>query len=156
MNGISAAGVYKLGDKFKGLGLAVDLNFESANAINPGVNLKQFTIVAGPRHTLKTRISPTAYAEALFGFVQAFDSVFPSGQSVTSTANSFAMQIGGGVGVPVRKRFGWSIAEVDYIGTRLPNDSNNSQTDIRLSTGITVHFYSAISEPNLLRSRVCS
>jgi hypothetical protein len=140
INGISADGVYNFGGKFKNFGLAADIDYESADAIKPGVNLKQFTVVAGPRYTVKSKIGARVYAQSLFGYVHAFNSVFPSGQSVTSAAGSFAMQLGGGVGVPLTKTFGLRIAEVDYIGTWLPNNNSNSQSDIRVSTGITLHF----------------
>ncbi len=140
VNGVSADGVYNLGPRFRHFGLAADLTYESSDAIKPGVNLKQFTVVAGPRYTLKSKAGATFYAESLFGYVHAFNSVFPSGQTVSSTANSFAMQAGGGASLPFNKTFGWRIFALDYIGTWLPNNSDNYQGDIRVSTGLTFHF----------------
>jgi hypothetical protein len=151
IQGGSVDAVYNIGGKYKGLGIAIDASGDSASALNPGVDLSQFTIVAGPRYTVhQTKAdSPkaTGYVQALVGYVHAFDSVFPSTPpapggtySVLTTSNSVALQLGGGFSLPITKHFGYRVAELDYIYTRLGNNNNNFQNDIRLTTGLTVHF----------------
>ncbi len=140
MSGAAADAVYDLGKHVKHLGLAADVDFEYAPSIKPGVNLRQFSLVAGPRYTLKNKAGVTFYSEALFGFVHASDSVFPTGSTVSSSASSFAMQFGSGLNLPVTKHLGWRVVEADYIGTKLPNNGDNYQGDWRFSTGITGHF----------------
>jgi hypothetical protein len=139
LQGGSLDAAYTPGGKFKGLGLAVDVNGESAQAIEPGVNLSQITFVAGPRYTRK-RGHVSGYAETLFGVVHAFDSVFPNASGPQSSATGFASQYGGGLNLQVLKHLGWRVAELDYIYTRLPNNTNTYQSDIRLSAGATYHF----------------
>jgi hypothetical protein len=126
LQGGSLDAAYTPGGKFKGLGLAVDVNGESAQAIEPGVTRKRGHV--------------SGYAETLFGVVHAFDSVFPNASGPQSSATGFASQYGGGLNLQVLKHLGWRVAELDYIYTRLPNNTNTYQSDIRLSAGATYHF----------------
>lgn len=98
--------------------------------------------MAGPRYTrsLPTLHRTQLFAEGLFGGVHAFDSVFPGSTGVTSSAGGFSMQLGGGVNVPVAKRISIRALEVDYVHTNLPNNSADSQNDLRLAFGAVWHF----------------
>jgi hypothetical protein len=138
--GGSADGVYNLSSRFKHLGVAADLDYESNDAIQPGVNLRQFSMVAGPRYTVKNSFGAAFYVETLFGFVHASNTVLPTSTEFESSATSFAMQLGGGFGIPINQHFGWRVLAVDYVGTRLPNNGDNYQADLRISTGATFHF----------------
>ncbi len=89
---------------------------------------------------MKSKAGVALYGDALFGFVHASDGVFPTSTTAEPSASSFAMQLGGGFNVPVDKRFGWRAVEVDYIGTKLPNNGDNYQGDVRVSSGLTLHF----------------
>jgi hypothetical protein len=144
LQGGDAEAVYNLSGKYRSLGLVVDVNGETASAIRPGLDLSQITAVAGPRvtsrQTLPGTFKASIYAETLFGYVHAFDSVFPGTTGTVSSANGFAAEVGGGLGVPVSKHFGWRIGDVHYIYSRLTNNNSNFQSDIRISTGITFHF----------------
>jgi peptidoglycan-associated lipoprotein len=139
LQGGSIDTAYTPGGKFKGLGLALDASGESAQAIKPGVNLSQISFVAGPRYT-KTGSLASVYVESLFGVVHGFDSIFPAAAGPQTSATGFASQYGGGVNVFFNHHLGWRVAELDYIYTRLPNNNNGSQSDIRLTTGLTYHF----------------
>jgi hypothetical protein len=146
IQGASVDGVYWLGPKAYNLGLAFDFNGETVSNIRPGVNLSQVSFVAGPRYTLWSYKAPgrlsgiNVYGQALVGYVHAFNSVFPSGTLVTSSANSFALQTGGGVNLPICKKWGVRLFEADYVYTRLPNSVGNYQGDLRFSGGATYHF----------------
>jgi outer membrane protein OmpA-like peptidoglycan-associated protein len=137
-------GVYWLGDGAKRWGLAFDANGETASNIKPGVNLSQFTVVAGPRYTLwKDASKPhgaSLYAEALGGYLHAFNSVFPAMPSALTSANSFSLQAGGGFNLPIAKSIDLRLIEADYILTKLPNASNDFQGDVRLSAGLVFRF----------------
>jgi len=133
---------YTPGGKWKGFGLAIDVNGESAQDVKPGINLSQISFVAGPRYTLRLSRG-SLYAESLYGMVHAFNSVFPAGGGtvgVQPTANGFASQDGGGINVDFCPHIGWRIVAVDYIYTRLPNATDTYQSDTRLSSGVTFHF----------------
>jgi peptidoglycan-associated lipoprotein len=130
--------------KVKNLGLAFDLSGESASNIEPGVNLSQISFVVGPRYTIwkskRKGLKPSLYAQALVGLVDAFNSEFPSGTSVQSSAASFAVQAGGGLNLPINRRIGIRAIEADYVSTQLPNNADSLQNDLRLSTGVVFHF----------------
>jgi len=143
LNGGAVDGVYWLGTRFKGLGVAFDLSGETASNIEPNLNLNQISFVAGPRYRFRPfgdpkKNGPRLYAQALFGFVHGSDSVFPvPPASIEDSASSFAAQIGGGLNWPVKGRLGVRVFELDYLFTHLPNLDNNEQADFRASTGIT-------------------
>jgi len=131
---------------FKGLGIAANLTGEIASNITPGVGLNKVSFMAGPRYTSNTSRLTGGYrkmhgtqlfAEALFGGVHGFDSVFPARGGATPTASSFAMQVGGGVDVLLFKGFGIRALEADYVRSSLPNSVSNNQNDLRLAFGIS-------------------
>jgi len=129
---------------FGHVGLALDASMESSSSISPGIGLTQFSLVAGPRYTMpQLKLhghKVTVYGETLVGFVHAYNSLFPTGTSISSSASSFAIQAGSGVNLPINKMFGVRILEADYILTKFSNSSANYQGDVRLSTGITFHY----------------
>jgi hypothetical protein len=124
---------------YKGLGVAGSFSGAHASNIQPGVNLSKLTYVAGPRYTFG---GPhiQIFGEGLFGGAYAFDGIFPATGGVLASANSYAIQIGSGVDVPLRNGFGVRALEVDYVRTALPNNGTNSQNDLRLSFGLSYHI----------------
>ena len=149
LNGGALDGVYWLKGRqgrLGNLGLAFDLNGEVASNIEPGVNLDQISAVFGPRYTVwrgkRAGLKPDLYAQGMFGFVNAFNSVFPitAPVGVSAHAASIAAQLGGGFDWPIRQNLSWRAVEADYILTHLPNNANTSQSDLRLSSGLVFHF----------------
>jgi outer membrane protein OmpA-like peptidoglycan-associated protein len=147
--GGGADGVYWLGGKASNLGLAFDISGETASNIKPGVNLSQFTFVAGPRYQLwKEKSKPhgaNLYGEVLGGYAHAFNSVFPALPAAVSSANSFSLQAGGGFNLPIAKKLDLRLIEADYVLTKLPNNANDFQSDLRLSAGLV--FRLGVSAP---------
>jgi outer membrane immunogenic protein len=131
---------------FKGLGIAASFGGAHVSNIRPGANLSKISYLAGPRYTFDTSNlahaahGPQIFGEALFGGVHGFDGTFPATGAVASTANSFAMQIGGGIDLILGRRFGLRMIEVDYVRTELPNAGTNTQNDLRLAFGVSYHF----------------
>lgn len=162
IQGGSVEAVYSLGQEFNfgrkylgslwdGVGVVVKANGESASGISPGIDLNQVTVVAGPRYTWrynKPRPIPfSLFGQGLFGYVHAWDTLFPSTPPAAggvytpkTNASAFAMQAGGGVNVPYNKHLGFRVAEAEWVYTQLPNHSNDWQSDIRLSSGVTFRF----------------
>ena len=147
LNGASLDGVFWLKGKASlngKLGVAFDIGGETASNIEPGVNLTQFSTVAGPRYTVwtfnRTANKPNVYVQALGGFVSASNGVFVQAPNTTSRAQSLAVQTGGGLNWPINKKIGWRALEADFIYTQLGNNANNIQNDLRLSSGVTLHF----------------
>ena len=127
---------------YKGLGVAGRFGGGDASNIKPGVNLSEFSYLAGPRYTFGgSRWHGTEmFGEALFGGAHGFNSIFPTGGGVASTANSYAMQFGGGLDVRLSKSFGLRAFELDYVRTALPNNGTNTQNDLRLAFGLSYSF----------------
>ena len=126
---------------WKGLGIAGSLSGDHATNAAPGIDVNKITYLFGPRYT----ITPPAlhhahvFAEGLFGEANAFNSSFPSGDVLSSSANSFAMQISGGLQFPLAGRFSLRAFQADYVRTALPNNFSDVQNDFRLGFGFSYH-----------------
>jgi hypothetical protein len=127
---------------FHGFGVAANLTGDHASNIAPGVNLSLLHFMGGPRYTIRagSKHESRIFAEALFGGVHGFDSLFPVSTTVSSTANSFSMQFGGGWDVAISKHFAIRAFEADYVRTSLPNNGTNIQNFLRLGLGVTYHI----------------
>jgi hypothetical protein len=79
---------------FHGFGVAANFTGDHTSNIAPGVDLGLLEFMAGPRYTLRagSKHESRVFAEALFGGVHGFDSVFPVSLTVSNTANSFAIK----------------------------------------------------------------
>jgi hypothetical protein len=133
----------------KELGIAAVLIGDHASNIAPGVDVNRVAFMAGPRYTRrihtwsadsKQERNLQFFGEGLFGVTHAFDGVYPASSGVTSSANVFAMQAGGGINLLLSKSFGLRLLQVDYARTALPNNASNTQNDLRLAFGIAWHF----------------
>ena len=129
---------------YRGLSLAGSFEGGHASNIKPGVNLSKISYLAGPRYTFSGRSGAMSrlqvYGEGLFGGTHAFDGLFPVAGGVNSSANSYAMQFGGGLDVVAHNGFGVRVFEVDYVRTALANNGTNTQNDLRLAFGLSYHF----------------
>jgi len=130
------------GQFWHGLGVEADISgFHAQNANNAGVGLDMVTATFGPRY----RWSPahhrcSFFGHALAGEANGFNSIFPSPGAAISSANSLALQIGGGMDLPVNNRLLLRVFEADWLRTQLPNADANVQNNIRLAAGIVVRF----------------
>jgi len=123
------------------LRLAADVGVEhTGNVNNAGYGLTLSTFTAGPRFNLPgNKVKP--FAQALFGLAHGSGSEFPhSGNILTTSANSFALDLGAGADIPVNKRLSVRILQLDYLRTALPNNSNNWQNNLRVGAGLTLRF----------------
>jgi len=75
------------------------------------------------------------WAEALFGEVHAFNSLFPAPNNVKTSATSFSMQVGGGVDIAVGYGFNFRPVDVYWVHSSLPNNANNIQNNFRIGLG---------------------
>lgn len=126
---------------YRGLSAVASFAGATASNITPGVDLSKISYVFGPRSTydISRYSSVHLFGEALFGGTHGFNSVFPAAGGSTPTANSFAMQLGGGVDVALSRGFGVRALQLDYIRTSLPNNASNTQNDLRIAFGVTYH-----------------
>jgi hypothetical protein len=135
-----------------GLGIAASLTGDHASNITPGVDANKITYLAGPRYTwMAWKGHATAadnrrllvFGQALFGGTHGFNGYYPALPAATSSANSLAIQAGGGLNLYLTRNFGLRLLEADYVRTALPNAATNLQNDTRLSAGITWHIAGA-------------
>ena len=113
----------------------------AGNVNNTGVSLDLLTAVAGPRYTwTPSRRRVAFFGQALVGEAHALNGLFPSSTGINSTGDSFALQIGGGVNVPLWNHFAIRALDAEWLRTQLPNGTTNVQNNLRLGTGIVYRF----------------
>ncbi len=142
--GGSVDAAYDLGGKARGLSLVAEVNGESKSAIEPNVGLTQFAVLGGARYTLhlanQNPHSVDLYGEVLGGGVFASNSLFPGPSSTSSSANSGALQAGGGINIRLTHCISLRLLGADFLMTQLPNVANNRQYDLRFSNGVVFRF----------------
>jgi peptidoglycan-associated lipoprotein len=127
---------------YRNLSLAASLTFgHSGNTGGAGSSLDVVTMVAGPRFTWQMRPTvskprPSLFAEGLFGVAHGFNSIFPEGSTLATSASSFALMTGGGIDVPLSHWAGIRLLQLDYVRTSLPNGAANVQNSFRVAAGI--------------------
>jgi hypothetical protein len=135
---------WNLSGRASGLSLVVDVNGEAKSNIEPGISLTQFSVMGGARYTFHIAANnPHAfdiYGQFLGGGVFASNSLFPAPSGATASANSGAIQVGGGANMRLTPRIALRLIEADFISTDLPNSTNNRQYDLRLSNGVVFRF----------------
>jgi len=141
---------YNVGKQPGHFAVVARVNGETAMNTQSGIGLSEIRVLGGPRFMYGLpsvkHVLPRLqiYGHALFGYTHGFDGMFPQApQSPTLTApsaSSFALEVGGGLNLPLRGRLGIRLVEVDYVQTDLPNNANNHQDDIQASAGITFHL----------------
>ena len=107
------------GQFWRGLGVEADISgFHAQNANNGGCGVGY-----GNRH-LRTayRWSPahhrySFFGHALVGEANGFNSIFPGAAAASSSANSLALQFGGGMDLPVKHRLLMRVFEADWLRT---------------------------------------
>ncbi len=110
-----------------------------------GAGLTLLTYMAGPRLSMPLRRSREAgrivpFAQVLLGGVHASEGLFPSGSTVNSSADSFAMSAGGGLQVGVSRRLSLRVIQAEYLYTRLPNLFDNYQSSYRIGAGVVLRL----------------
>jgi outer membrane protein OmpA-like peptidoglycan-associated protein len=117
-----------------------------------GVDVNKISFLAGPRYT-STAWSGARdrrlqiYGQGLFGVSHGFDGLYPATGGATSSANSFALQAGGGLNLYLNRHWGVRLLEADYVRTQFPNAADDVQNDLRLAFGVTYHIDAAQPAP---------
>jgi hypothetical protein len=131
---------------YRGWSVAGTFGGGTASNIHQGANLSKLSYLGGPRYTFNTSHfagvpnGPRIFGEALFGGAHAFNSTFPAVGAAPTTANSYAMQFGGGIDLLLSKGIGVRLIEADYVRTAFSNNGSNTQNDLRLAFGMSYHF----------------
>lgn len=130
------------GQFWHGLGAEADIcGLHAQNANNAGAGLDLVTATFGPRYTWSPEHHRFAvFGHALAGEANGFHSVFPTVGATSGSADSLALQVGGGVDLRVRRQISVRVLEADWLRTQLPNADTNVQNSLHLGTGAVVRF----------------
>src|SRR5262249_23705169 len=113
--------------------------YHSGNILGTGVDGTLSTYLFGPRISYRRNSRFTPFGQVLFGVAH----IGGSHRLAFSTSNnSFAMALGGGVDVQVAHHFSVRPVQVDYLLTRFNEFGNGgqNQNSLRVSTGVVFHF----------------
>jgi outer membrane immunogenic protein len=133
LNGGSAMFLMNITPRWSGV---ADITVAHASQVDgTAQNITIINYLFGPRYTRRMHSRYVPYAQVLFGGAKE-DVNF----QFTINRQSFGLLGGGGVTTRLKHGFGVTIAEVDYVYTRIPNATNNTQNNIRIVTGMTYHF----------------
>jgi len=130
------------GQFWRGLGVVADVaGVHTANMHNTGVGLDLITATFGPRYTWQPKQKRMQFfGQALGGVANGLNSVFPGAAGAQDSANSLALQVGGGMNVPVSRRVAVRAFEADWLRTQLPNATGSVQNNLRLGAGLVFKF----------------
>jgi peptidoglycan-associated lipoprotein len=105
--------------------------------------LSLLTYMAGPRYSFLAAHRWTVYGQFLAGGIHGFDSYFPKDDIRSGGAsNSLAFAPGGGLEIGVRNWLSVRALEAEFLVTRLPNNVNEQQHNMRISSGVVFRFSS--------------
>lgn len=131
------------GTFYHGLGVSADIAGTHADKISPtGVGLTLVTAVFGPTYTWAPPRSGkkwgqwSIFGESLLGVANALDSTSPAAAGAQSSAESLALEIGGGADLNLSRHIALRAFKADWLRTQLPNAAANVQNSLQLGSGI--------------------
>jgi opacity protein-like surface antigen len=113
--------------------------YHSGDILGTGVDGTLSTYLFGPRVSYRRHSRFTPFGQVLFGVAHIAGS---NGLSFSTSNNSFAMALGGGVDANLTHHFSLRPIEVDYLLSRFNEFGNGAQNqnNLRVSTGVVFHF----------------
>jgi len=117
------------------LGVVGDLAGYGATATTNGALVGgAFTYLFGPRVNFRHgKVTP--FVQALFGGIYT-----TAGIGTSASENNFAMTAGGGIDVKVSKHVSVRPIQAEYFMTKIPDNLNNRQDNLRIGAGIVVRL----------------
>lgn len=101
-----------------------------------GVSTNNFTYLFGPKFAYRGNERVTPYFHVLLGGVHAHSSF----GTISDSSNAFALAIGGGLDAKVAPHIAIRVAQIDYLLTKLPDDKDDRQNNVRVSAGIVFRW----------------
>jgi len=123
--------------------LVGDITSAHAGSISTaGLDLTLSTYTAGVRYLPKLRDSPLhPWGQVLVGVAHASGTLAQAPNPGAANAGAaFAANLGGGLDLRLNRRFAIRLYEVEYLLTTFDNGSNNHQNNLKVSTGVVIHF----------------
>lgn len=141
LNGGSSEQVFHLWKNVAAVAQVTGSRTDTVPQAQQGLSL--ITYMAGPRYSFSIARRLTIYGQVVFGGVHGFDSYFPRNDAQsTGAANSLAFAPGGGIEIGVRDWLSVRAVEAEFLVTHLPNDLNDHQHNLRMSSGIVFRLSS--------------
>jgi hypothetical protein len=130
------------GQFWRGLGVVADVGaLHTGDTDGKGVGLDLVTTTFGPRYTQSWAHRRHAlFCEALAGETHGFNSVFPAAIGLARSADSLALQVGGGMNLQFSRHLGMRAFEAAWLRTQLPNATTGVQNNLRVGTGLVFKF----------------
>jgi peptidoglycan-associated lipoprotein len=125
------------------LALVGDITVAHAGAISSsGYSLTLSSYTVGERYQPRighSRFQP--FLQVLGGAAHSSGTLV-EGQTpaAVNAGASFAATLGGGLNLRTTHRFSYRLIEADYLFTSFDNGGDNHQNNLRLSTGVVLHF----------------
>ena len=117
------------------LGVVGDMAGYGATATTNGALVGgAFTYLVGPRVNFR-RDKVTPFVQTLFGGIWTTAGIGSSGST-----NNFAMTAGGGVDIKVSSHVSIRPVQAEYFMTKIPDNLNNRQNNLRIGAGIVVRL----------------
>ena len=119
---------------------------QTGNAANSGIGLTLVTATFGPRYTLfhplgaQRSHSLAVFGQGLLGRAWGLYSYFPYASGAQTSAESMALQVGGGVDLGLTRHLGIRVLQADWLRTQLPNGTTNVQNTLRLGAGVVLRI----------------
>jgi opacity protein-like surface antigen len=112
--------------------------YHTDNILGTGIDGTLSTYLFGPRISYRHYSRITPFGQVLFGVAHVGD----NGLAFSTSHNSFAMAIGGGVDFKVSHRFSIRPVQVDYLMTHFNEFGTGAQNqnNLRVSSGVVFHF----------------
>lgn len=137
MNGGSASFAWMPGR----FGLVGDVTFDTGSNISTshyGLTLTAFT--AGARYAPRFRHSAIQpFGQVLAGVAHSSGSLTQIPADTNASA-AFAANVGGGIDWRISRHVGFRAIEAEYLVTTFDNGVNDHQNNLRISTGLVLHF----------------
>uniref|UniRef100_A0A372IQI9 Outer membrane protein beta-barrel domain-containing protein n=1 Tax=Paracidobacterium acidisoli TaxID=2303751 RepID=A0A372IQI9_9BACT len=126
------------GQFYRGLSAVADVGGMHTSDINSsGVGLDIVTATFGPRYTWELpKKRYNLFGQFLIGEANGFHGLFPSPNGAADSADSMALEAGGGMNVALSRRVALRAFEVNWLRTQLPNSTTNVQNNVRFGAGI--------------------
>lgn len=135
LNGGSGSFAYNVSDSFSVVG---DFGGYRFTGLPSGLSSTMYTYLFGPQYSFRKVSRFTPFAHVLLGAGR----LNASAGGLNAGENGFAMAIGGGIDVPLRRRFAIRIIQAEYLLTRFDsvNGASATQNDVRISAGLVFRF----------------
>ena len=128
-------------DAWRGWGVAADVTGTHTSSIGTsGPSLSLVTTTFGPRYRWHGGHRFSVYGQGLLGEANGFRSLFPTERGAINSANSLALQVGGGVDLKLSKTLAIRALDAGWLRTQLPNSTNDRQNSLRLGAGVVLCF----------------